>query len=181
VPKPLNVTYDSIITPNPTNVAVSVMSYGVPVPNALVCLMKDTTIYVYGNTDSIGIKVFSISPQDTGTISITVTARNCHPFEGTIRVLSSGIEERTSLSALRFSLNVYPNPARTFLTIRLPQSVTSSEIKIFDVTGKLTKKIATSASQTRNDKLVRVSLGGIKDGIYFVKLDNETKKFIVNK
>ena len=87
VPKPLSVTYDSIIHPTPCSVTVSVLSNGIAVRNALICLMKDSTIYECGYSNGYGIKAFSIAPQDTGTISITVTARNCHPFEGVIRVL----------------------------------------------------------------------------------------------
>ena len=185
VPKPLTVIYDSIINPTPCSVAVAVLSNGIAVWNALVCLMKDTTIYEYGNTDSNGIKVFSILPQDTGTISITVTARSCHPFEGVIRVLPEGIEERSTLDATGTTLEVYPSPAKAFFTLRLPQSADRSQIKIFDVSGKLVKEIEDCIRQPRNDRTgkVRVSLKGISPGIYFLRLNDEpvTKKLVITK
>jgi hypothetical protein len=177
VPKLLSVTYDSIIHPTPCNVAVTVISNGAPVPNALVCLMKDTTIYEYGNTDSNGIKFFSISPQDTGTISITVTARNCHPFEGTIRVIPEGMEERTTLNATSTTLEIYPNPAKTFFTIRSPHNAQGSMLRIYDVSGKIVKEVRVNKHETR------VTLDGIKNGVYFVRVGNEmvTKKLVITK
>ncbi len=183
VPKPLSVTYDSIIHPTPSNVTVAVMSNGVPVPNALICLMKDTTIYEYGSTNNTGIKIFSISPQDTGMISITVTARNCHPFEGVIRVLPEGIEERLTLYAKGTTLAIYPNPTKSFFIIRIPSSIKNQTLKMFDISGKLVKEI--DFPSAHNDKVaeMRVSLKGIKDGVYFLQLNNEpmTKKLVITK
>jgi hypothetical protein len=177
VPKPLTVIYDSIIHPTPCSVTVSVMSNGFPFPNALVCLMKDTTIYEYGNTNSNGVKVFPISPQDTGTISITVTACNRHPFEGTIRILPEGIEERSTLDATGNMLEVYPNPAKVFFTLRLPQSTGREQIKIYDITGKVVKEARSERHETR------ISLDGIKNGVYFVRVRDvlEIKKLVITK
>jgi len=184
VPKTLTVTYDSIIPPTPTNVTVNVISNGIPIPNALICLMKDSTIYEYGYSDSNGTKVFSISPQDTGTISITVTARNCHPFEGIIRVLSAGVEEigvAKGNCAMTLGVKVYPNPAKSVIRISYPFAV--KEIKIFDVAGKLIKEIASVRNGQRNDKLVRISLEGIKSGVYFIQTGDERiiKKLVITK
>jgi len=112
--------------------------------------MKDTTIYEYGYSDSNGIKVFSISPQDTGTISITVTARNCHPFEGVIRVLPEGIEERSTLDATCSMFEIYPNPFRNQVTIHIANSI-NSQLLIYDVTGKLIKSFTNSQPLTTNN------------------------------
>ncbi len=176
VPKPLSVTYDSVINPTPSNVTVTVMTNGIPVRNALVCLMQDTTIYQYGNTDSNGIKVFSISPQDTGIISITVTARNCHPFEGVIRVLPEGIEELSTLNVTSTMFEIYPNPAKSFFIARIPSSIKNQMLKMFDTSGKLVKEIDTPSAH--NDKIAEiiVSLKGIKPGVYFVKVGDEMVK-----
>jgi hypothetical protein len=150
VPVPLTVTYDSIIHPTPCSVTVTVLSNGIAVRNALICLMKDTTIYEYGNTDSNGIKIFSISSQDTGTISITVTARNCHPFEGVIRVLPEGVEERSTLNATGSIIEIYPNPFRNQVTIHIANSI-NSQLLIYDVTGKLIMSFTNSQPLTTNN------------------------------
>jgi len=93
------------------------------------------------------------------------------------------IEERTTLDAKSFTPEIYPNPANSFLAVRLPLSADRQAIKMFDVTGKLIKEIATSASQSRNDVVAetKISLKGINPGIYFLRLGKETKKFLFVK
>jgi hypothetical protein len=82
-----------------------------------------------------------------------------------------GVEEnRSPLTANRFSLEVFPNPAKTYFTIRLPLSVDHLQIKIFDVTGKLAKEV-TLKTQER-----RITLDGIKPGVYFVQVGDEMVK-----
>jgi hypothetical protein len=94
---------------------------------------------------------------------------------------SSGIEEHPTFETkfILDGLEIYPNPAKTVMRVRCP--ITVKTIKIFDVSGKLIKEIATPASQSRNDGEVLVSLKGINPGIYFLRLDKETKKFLVVK
>jgi uncharacterized delta-60 repeat protein len=104
----------------------------------------------------------------------------------TIKYVQAGaVEEYEIASPLAYNdIVVFPNPAKTYFTIHLSQSTNYSEIKIFDVSGKLINEIASGiASQPRNDNIVQVSLDGIKNGVYFVKVGNETdlKKLVILK
>jgi YVTN family beta-propeller protein len=92
-----------------------------------------------------------------------------------------GIEETANPNTINLTPEIYPNPARSFLAVRLPQTADRQNIKIFDVSGKLVKEIATPTA--RNDKVreIKISLKGINPGIYFLRLGKETKKFIVAK
>ena len=92
-----------------------------------------------------------------------------------------GIEETTNLNAISITPEIYPNPAKGVMRVRVPLSV--KEIKIFDVSGKIIKEIATPASQSRNDRVIetKISLKGINPGIYFLRFGRETKKFLVVK
>jgi hypothetical protein len=112
---------------------------------------------------------------------------NSHPAN-TLRIWGKfypfvGIAEENSKVKIQSEklLEVYPNPAKSYFTIRLPQSADRQEIKIFDVSGKLIKEIATPASQSRNDREIKITLNGISPGIYFFRLGKETKKFLVVK
>jgi hypothetical protein len=90
----------------------------------------------------------------------------------------SGIEEnRSSLPADRLSLEVYPNPAKAFFTIRSSFLALHSTLKLYDVTGKIVK------SEELKDSNNRISLDGIKNGVYFVKVGNEMvkEKLVVTK
>jgi hypothetical protein len=76
-------------------------------------------------------------------------------------------------------LEVYPNPAKSFFTVRLPQS--ADRIKIFDVSGKLVKVADEVTSPQSHQQEIRISLKGINPGIYFLRRGKETKKFLVVK
>lgn len=85
-PKNLNVTYDSVIPSSQNYVSVLVRTTsGAGVYNALVCLQMNPSIYVIGQTNLQGQLTLSIPPQSSGTMSVTVTAPNFIPHEGTIR------------------------------------------------------------------------------------------------
>jgi len=87
-------------------------------------------------------------------------------------------EERLTLNASHPTLEIFPNPAKTFFIIQLPLSANRKQIKIFDVTGKEVKEYVSMGVGE-----MRISLDGIKSGIYFVKVNdnNELKKIIITK
>jgi len=88
-----------------------------------------------------------------------------------------GIEEQLTPSASLHLFEIYPNPAKSYFAIRLPQSADRSQIKIFDVSGKIVKEVRSEEQETR------ISLDGIKNGVYFVRVGNEmaTKKLVITK
>ncbi len=69
---------------------VTVEDGGVPVPEALVCLMKDDEVYERTLTDDAGQAFFSLSPTSPGDLHITVTAQNYIPYEGIANVFALG-------------------------------------------------------------------------------------------
>jgi hypothetical protein len=78
---------------------------------------------------------------------------------------------------------LYPSPVKSYLTIRSLPTADRSAIKIFDISGKLIKEIASPASESHNnqEREIRISLKGINPGIYFLQLGKETKKLLVVK
>ncbi len=89
VPKPLEVTYLTTIPLAPQNFTVTVNKQGIPLPNALVCVMKGQEVYSYGYTNSSGQVILSIAPTTLGNMTVTVTARNCLPHEGMTQIIPS--------------------------------------------------------------------------------------------
>jgi len=65
------------------------------------------------------------------------------------------------------------------MCVRGPLSV--KEIKIFDVSGNLAKVVNKVTNAQEHKQEVRISLEGIKQGIYILRLGKETKKFLVVK
>jgi YVTN family beta-propeller protein len=94
-----------------------------------------------------------------------------------IRDSMLGIEERTKLDAARTMVEVYPNPAKTYFIVRLPQTAGRMTVKLYDVSGKIIKEVRVTKQEAR------ISIEGIKPGVYFLQLNNEiiNKKLIITK
>jgi len=144
---------------------------------------NNTMTVIDGQTDSVITTITTGSNPNTfcwNSLQNRVYAANQSSSSvSVIRDVMSGIEEnRLPLIADRFPFEVYPNPAKTFFTIRLPQSANRSQIKMFDVSGKIVKELNFSGVGE-----IRVPLKDIKAGVYFVQLDNQTttKKLIITK
>jgi len=116
-----------------------------------------------GNVYVTGASIGSGTSSDYATIKYVQT-------QGINELMGSGVGE------LRVS--VFPNPAKTYFNVRLPLSADRSEIKIFDVTGNIVKEL-----ESFGVRELRVSLDGIKNGVYFVKAGNEIikEKLVITK
>jgi N-acetylneuraminic acid mutarotase len=97
------------------------------------------------------------------------------------RIYPPGIEEDSMLDTDHLTPEIYPNPAKGVVRVSCPLSV--KEIKIFNVSGKLVREIASPPKADRNDRIgeMEISLKGINPGIYFLRFGKETKKFLVMK
>ncbi len=93
VPTTMSVSYPSTIPTGNQSVNISVTNSGRPVSNALVCLYKQGQVHERGYTNASGSITLNVSPVSSGTMFITVTARDCYPFEGTIQVGSGTYPE----------------------------------------------------------------------------------------
>ena len=60
-----------------------------PVPGALVCLRKDSDVYVYGYTNGSGSITLPVHPTSEGDIDLTVTGYNRIPHLGTMSASGS--------------------------------------------------------------------------------------------
>ncbi len=96
------------------------------------------------------------------------------------RRTASGIEaqNRYPLLADRIPLKIYSNPATSVIYVRAPFSV--DKVTIYDVTGKVVKEML---NQIQHDNTVQISLDGIKNGVYFVKVNDVMvkEKLIITK
>ena len=89
-------------------------------------------------------------------------------------------EYRHPLSANREPLKIVPNPASSCFAIRLPRFIRTGnsfplEVKIYNVAGKLVRVEKFKHSKTEEPK---ISLKGIKPGVYILKIKTEDKEFI---
>lgn len=184
-PQTLNVTHPVSVTRGTNNVAVTVMSGGNPVANALVGLTKGTETFSRGYTDANGQMNLSTSLPTTGTMNIVVTGKDLLCYQATINVINVA----ASLSYSSISIdddnaggtvgdnNDVLNPGEIVdLSIVLQNTGTSSTVT--GITGTLTSttpgvtiingvqtypNIGVGATAAPNSPF-RVSVGAVFDG-----------------
>jgi hypothetical protein len=91
LPDTLEVDHPDVVILGGMEFPVTVSLNGQPVKNALVCLVKDVEVYEVGRTDSIGQVTLNPVPLTIGTMNLTVTAHNAHPYKTTLTVISPGV------------------------------------------------------------------------------------------
>ncbi|MBN2489342.1 MAG: hypothetical protein JXQ29_00635 [Planctomycetes bacterium] len=85
-PYTMGVNHPSSIHVGGQSVEVSVRRGLVQVVGARVCLLKDNEVFAVGTTDLTGKVSLPVAPASAGTMKITVTAKNCRPYQGQIAV-----------------------------------------------------------------------------------------------
>ena len=78
------------------------------------------------------------------------------------------------------NIQLYPNPASAFLTIKSSIDLKMATINVTDITGRILKSMTNV-----NERFLKLDIDEITNGIYFVNItvDNRhwTEKFIINK
>ncbi len=112
-------------------------------------------------TDALTVNV-------TYTLSITETGYDFTVGGDDIVITESGIADSYS-----DNLKVYPNPASDVFYIQGIKNTGNITIEISDITGRLVHKYELQAS-----KLIELNTSDIKDGLYFVKINNQNSTHI---
>jgi hypothetical protein len=73
---------------------------------------------------------------------------------------------------------IFPNPAKNYFTLRFPLFADRLQVKIFDISGKMVKEFKGFGIEESE-----ISLDGIKNGLYFVQVNNKMikAKLVVTK
>lgn len=95
------------------------------------------------------------------------------PRTKTVEKLVSSTTLSTTDSLTEPQVGIYPNPAKDFVTISNLKK--GQEIVIYDVTGKLLYR--TTATQT----VMTLNTTFYKNGLYLVKIGNESMKLMISK
>ncbi len=137
-PKPPTVEHPVEISPGPQEFAVLVSLNGQPVPNALICVSMDTSVYEYGYTDNYGTIVFNITPTDTGKLRLVVTGHNLYPYDTIVPVTEVGIKETHQFLG-NWQFAAFPNVFHQTTHIMWTPA-TKATVTIFDPAGNMIRK-----------------------------------------
>jgi hypothetical protein len=187
IPKPLEVSHDSILLVGQDWISVSVRFENAPVESAVVCLVLDTLVYEYGYTTNEGEIGFHLDALVPGYMQITVTAKNKIPYIDSIPVISTQVEETQELKTTSsFNLNVSPNPFTHYTDIRygITDSRQNCTFEIYDATGRPVADLSGKISVIGNQLSVRWSgkdSSGkqLPAGVYFVQVVTPEEKHTI--
>lgn len=179
---------DSVITIHLTINPLPSVSFTLPANDDTVCLL-DNSFALSGATPAggsysgSGVSAGQFDPPTAGiglhTVYYTYTDSNtCTTTDSaSINVeLCTGITASASAAP---QLSLFPNPASSFVTITMDETLLGGTAAIYDITGK---KMTTVQLKTVNSKL---ETENYSNGIYLVTIENEkgrtTKKLIIQK
>jgi hypothetical protein len=121
-----------------------------------------------------GANTQTFSPLQDGSFAVIVTENGCSETSSCYTITSIGINEKSFAS----TINLFPNPATSHVTIDLGNNNQKVDVTITDVTGRII--YSTTASETQK---IEVSTQGFKAGIYVVQILSAdfaaTKKLVV--
>jgi uncharacterized delta-60 repeat protein len=132
---------------------------------------------VPGNGDDWAYALTVDGPGNVYVTGESYTSSSWYDYATVKYVQTSGIEEVKAKMEEVKTVEVFPNPAKTYFNISFSLLALHSTLKLYDVTGKIVK------SEELKGKNNRVSLDGIKNGVYFVRMDNaiQVTKIIVTR
>ncbi|NHM06908.1 T9SS type A sorting domain-containing protein [Flavobacterium sp. CYK-4] len=85
-----------------------------------------------------------------------------------------------TLTSNAFSVNdyrIYPNPAADFVVLQMPTTHEDFKVDLIDITGKIIQ----SKVMTQGTTIGLVETDGVRNGMYFIRINDKTFKVIVNK
>ena len=132
-----------VIDMNPSNPTISGTPNNASTYNAT-GLTAATTYYAHV-LDSCGV----------GSLSAWVT----------IPIVTLSTTGLNNVAPADFSVNVFPNPVKDELTVKIGGATNEGKISLMDISGKLMKTIATDAS----GNTLNISMSGMPAGIYLIR------------
>ena len=121
----------------------------------------------------------------TGTVKLITSISGCgtNTTSSTLRYMYTGAKEAEgNVDEIVPEYQVYPNPSMGVIYVEATSGFENvKQIAVFNVTGKLVKKIDLS---TKPDNIYGIDLSGQKPGYYLVKLIGGTEqrfKVLLNK
>lgn len=123
-----------------------------------------------GNADSLR---FTLSSSDVGAFGMNTPAYFCVDNVTTTDLVSS-----KNPLAFDVSMEIFPNPATDFLSVRLPEESEAAFAQVFDLQGKIGFEKRISGAQNSLD------VRSLPSGIYLMRVEQEGKtglrKFLKN-
>jgi len=118
--------------------------------------------YNYDLLDTVTTKTHIIPQGDKNWYRVNIYNSNADEltlFTNEINMATVGVEDNKD-----YDVNIYPNPANSFVNINLPFEFSNPEVKIFDAQGKL------MYDNIENSNMINIDISSFSTGKYFVSI-----------
>jgi hypothetical protein len=165
----------------PQTISITVMSNGMGVADAFVCLTLHDRVMYEGETDQEGSLAATVDLDDVGDMSVVVTKAGYLPYEGTITVsLAADVNEDENFSGIEsFELSQnYPNPFNPVTSIHYSvgnkSRTTHTSLKIYNILGQKVRTLVDGPQKAGSFEVIwdgKDDKGNdLSSGIYFYTL-----------
>lgn len=145
------------LTINQSQSDTSVSFFDIDLPYRLLGPNLDTVIVV---SPSFSGQQFSLS------INQTVNSIQLDPDNWVLN--QNGITTALSEERIQGQIKLYPNPAKDWLTLEVPDHIQVNQVRIFNVSGSLVQE---------NRRLKNIDISKLKKGVYFIELQSNKTSY----
>ena len=112
-------------------------------------------------------KLIEIAPINGSYAVIVTNASNCSATSACVIVDYLSVEEN------ELSFNVYPNPTTGTINLAINQTIANYDVTVEDINGRI---VADFGSLINGNGVYNLDLSNVINGVYFIKLNNETEQ-----
>jgi hypothetical protein len=154
--------------------------------NVSICLDEIATLTASGGDEYVwntGEITQSIQVSPSETTEYTVTVFNAMDFdEASVMVeVDANCDSQPGeigQESLDFMFDIFPNPASNLLNLKLSGTSLSSNVYIFDITGKLIMRTEISNDEGTPRTTRQIDISAMQSGVYIVKLLDQDREII---
>jgi hypothetical protein len=154
--------------------------------NVSICLDEVATLTASGGDEYLwntGESTQSIQVSPLETTEYTVTVFNAMDFDeaSVVVEVDANCDSQPSeigQESLDFMFDIFPNPASNLLNLKISGTSLSSDVYIFDITGKLIMRNEISNEEGSPRTTRQIDISAMQSGIYLVKLMDQDREII---
>lgn len=131
--------------------------------------------WYFGDGDSSYQKIPTHVYKGSGIFLVTLIVENHCTYNTYKQNVHINLPTGIVTTDLNIAVNIYPNPAKDYVTIENNSNRKLTTIQVYNATGAIVYQ------ENMKDKIHQIALGGLSSGIYQIKIQTEDNNWLVKK